>query len=261
MNSCDEIVKDVIECPRCELRNDLIEEYGDNCKYCSFAFYYSQQDIDKNKYKYIMIMQNFALHNNWDKEEEYHTYSRLKEGDDIIKIMQCYLKKCFKEDNKHFSEQFFNILREYHLIMYNNLEEYFDNYFLSEFIVTDLVKCRANTEKVSDRQIKTCAEYYLCKELKNYASGKLIFTFSSRTWKFLYHSEEIQPKLVNDNHNDSEQDKISNIHGMLFRSEKLNAHLIPLAHFSKRQFNYYLRNSYFNYLEDGLKKYTDGKLA
>ena len=164
MNSYDEIRTNVIKCSRCELRQDLIKTYRDICDYSSFGFYYSSRD-DAEKSKYIMIMQNPGLPDKWDSYKEYEEYSKIKDGDDFVPTMQKYLINWLEEHNKHFSEPFFNILREYHLIDYNNIEDYLEGKFLSEFLVTDLVKCRAKTEKIGGEQITTCAEYYLFKEL------------------------------------------------------------------------------------------------
>jgi hypothetical protein len=243
MNLYDELVHKLLKCGACKLR----ENGGDTIDYSSFGLYYFDQDAKKSKY--IMVMQNPGLPSAWQNFEECKDYSKIKEGDDFVPNMQRYLIKWLKDKNPHFYKPFFESLREYGLICYNDLDKYLADDFFSDFLVTDLVKCRAKTENIKKDYIEKCAGDYLCKELECYAPRKLIFAFSSRTWEFL--SLRFLVEKLN-----GDERRVSNVHGMLFKSNILNAHLIPLAHFSQRQFNNYLRNSYFDYLKEGLRDYN-----
>lgn len=44
-------------------------------------------------------------------------------------------------------------------------------------------------------------------------------------------------------------------HGKLFKSKFAGTYFIPLSHFSQVHFNKFLRNSYFDYLSEGLSEY------
>jgi hypothetical protein len=134
------------------------------------------------------------------------------------------------------------------LIKYDDLDAYLKGQFFSDFLFMDLVKCRADTDEIKDVHIDTCTQNYLYNELAMYGKNKLIFAFSSRTWEQICSEfiQELKPQ----------ERKVSNVHGRLYRSDTLPAYFIPLAHFSQRQYNNYLRNSYFDYLEEGIKKYS-----
>ncbi|MBI4316448.1 MAG: hypothetical protein HY679_10960 [Chloroflexi bacterium] len=253
MNVCDEVVGAVSRCRKCELRQLFTTGYKDSIKYHSFCFYYSHEDAKKSKF--VMVMQNPGLPRQWRESDEYEQMSMANKNS-FVGLMQKYLIQ-WLTDNRRFAEGFFKALSENKLIHYGNLEEYLEKQFLSDFLVTDLVKCRAETEKLKKEHIKTCAELYLSRELQNYGRGKLIFAISSRTWEFLgteFNAKQVRLRFVGEAHDDDQ--KVAKAHGKLFRSEALNSYFIPLAHFSQRQFNNYLRDSYFEYLKDGLKEYA-----
>ncbi len=244
MNTYAEILRAVSACHECELRQSFIKNYRGSINYHSFCLYSSHRDAEKSKY--VMVMQNPGLPRKWRDSDEYVELPKAEEND-FISIMQKHLIRWFKR-NKSFSWKFFPTLKEYGLIRFDSVEEYLDEQFLSDFLVTDLVKCRAETGSIENAHIATCAELYLHRELQSYGRGKLIFAFSSRTWEFL--CSRYLHGLPNG------KQKVAKAHGELFRSDELNAYFIPLAHFSQRQFNNYLRDSYFAYLRDGLKEYA-----
>jgi len=252
MSVCDEVVAGVSRCRECELRQLFTTGYKDSIKYHSFCFYYSHEDAKKSKF--VIVMQNPGLPQQWRESDEYKDMSKANKNN-FVAHMQTHLIDWLKV-NRRFAEGFFKALSENKLIHYGNLEEYLEKQFLSDFLVTDLVKCRAETKTLKEEHIKTCAKFYLSKEIQSYGRGKLIFAISSRTWEFLrtkFNAKQVRPRFVGEAHDDDQT--VAKAHGKLFRSEALNSYFIPLAHFSQRQFNNYLRDSYFEYLKDGLKEY------
>jgi uracil-DNA glycosylase len=235
---------EIAECRECNLRQLFTEEYKGSNKYHSFTFYYDPQKVEKSKY--IIVMQNPGLPKNWSNLKEYQMLSQTKH-DNFISISREYLIQWFRNENTNFHEKFFNVLKEYGLVQFNNLDNYLKNNFLSDFIVTDLVKCRAKTEKIKSENITVCSNRFLFNEIHHYGKNKLVFAFSSRAWESLY------SKFIEDQNNDDR--RVSNSHGKLFPVINTNLYFIPLAHFSQRQYNNYLRESYFDYLKEGLEQY------
>lgn len=237
----------IVKCHSCELRNLVAKNYKPKNKYHSFGFYYEPKDIEKSKY--VIVMQNPVWPKGWKNSEEYKELSQIKSAR-FISTSKKYLVQWLSKKNKTFSEKFFGALKEYKLVEYDDLKNYMENKFLSDFLVTDLVKCRTETKDIKPEHIEKCSKQYLFNEIIHCAKNKLIFAFSSRTWEVLY--REFIPEQ------NSDDKKVSNAHGKLFSSKIPNSYFIPLAHFSQRQFNYYLRDSYFDYLKKGLKEYTKG---
>ena len=233
------ILTDILDCNKCSLKKTFDSEFH------SVTFYYTEANA--KSCRYIMILQNPGIPKNWKKRNEYKALLNTNRSK-FIDISQEYLYEWLYKKNYNFSEKFFSALKRNNLINYNDLELYLKGQFFSDFLFMDLVKCRADTAEIRDLHIDTCTENYLQKEIEVYGKNKLIFAFSSRTW------EHISYKFIRGLK--PEERKVSNVHGLLFRSDTLPAHFIPLAHFSQRQYNNYLRNSYFEYLDEGLKKYS-----
>jgi hypothetical protein len=253
------IVNSIFDCTDCELRKEFHENNPSSTEFHSFCFYYTQKNAQSD-FKYIIVLQNPGLiRGDLQENPEYKALSTAQNNVDFVAIMQKFLVLWLKNQNFCFLEKFLEILEDKKLIKYDKLEKYLDldeeNNFFSDFLVTDLVKCRAETRNIRNRHINTCAERYLCKELENYAKEKLIFSFSSRTWGFI--CDQYNPRSLHKSENNNH--RVVNDHGFLFeiKSGNLNTHIIPLAHFSQTQFNNYLRNSYFDYLCAGLKKYRE----
>jgi hypothetical protein len=167
MNLYEEIVANVLKCNKCGLREKVInkyEDYKNSSDYCLFHFYYSHESALKSKF--IIIMQNPGLlGKNFKKNKEYKDLSMIKKGDDFVSTMNGYLREWLRGKNKHFSKTFLDTLRDCGLITkYDNIDNYWEKYFNSEFIVTDLLKCRAETEDIKEENIKNVRN---CTYIKN----------------------------------------------------------------------------------------------
>ncbi len=242
----------VLKCHECELRREF-EKHNERCsKYCSFGFYYTEKQAQRSRF--VFLTQNPGLASS--RSSEYQELDRPPEGD-YVRIMQRQYAKWLMNKNPAFSKPFFAALKAAGLIKYDDLSEYLDRRFYEDFLVTDLVKCRANTSAIKDDHVDKCTEAFLTEELKDYGHGKLVFAFSSRTWGYLTNDRFSPKPVAAEGKPAGRMDRVSRVHGMLFRSDTLDAWIMPLAHFSQRQFNYYLRDSYFRYLKEGLKRYND----
>ena len=217
----------IAKCTKCN-------DFNKNRDIYTFATYYNDEHISSQKF--MLIMQNPGPS---------HNLNECKNSKDYINQTRLNLTDWLMKKNKDFSNYFFGILKKYNLIIFDNLETYFKKQFFEDFTVTDLVKCICNTSKLSNEHINNCSDF-LRQEIEKHKSVTLIFSFSKRTWNFLaknYLSDE-----------DFDQ-SITNVHGNFYRLNKINKFVIPLAHFSQRMSNYYLKLSYYEYLEEGVKNY------
>ena len=248
MPEVQEIISQIIECNGCDLRKNIIKHYGEkiNSPYDTFHFYYSQSDIKIARF--IAIMQN----PNPPKEGEIKKPSIIDGDEKFIAANRQFLISWLKTKNGSFLEKFVKILRKYKLLEYVIGDPNFDGSFLKDFLFTDIVKCKSYTKSVSPENVGTCHGKYLKKELEQFGKDKLIFVFSSRAWESIYDHYIYMPTQENI---DKKLNKVTHVHGQLFKSEILNSYFIPLVHFS--QLNNLLRNSYFEYLEEGLKEYSE----
>lgn len=184
------------------------------------------------------------------KSAEYKDLLNNANEDNFTEVMRKWFSIWLLGKNKNFSINFFETLRRSGLISYDSIQDYIGHEsggFYEDFIVTDLVKCRKDTKDIANENIEICGNTYLSKEIDSHNNIELIFSFSTRTWEYLR-----KTKLKS-------QDNtlpVSNAHGRLYKLDNSDKYIIPLAHFSQTIFNYYLRNSYFDYLKDGLQSFT-----
>jgi len=128
-----------------------------------------------------------------------------------------------------------------------------------DFYFTDAVKCRAPTNKLKDEHFEKCFEKFLNEEIR-YLKPKLIFAFSSRAWNILKKKVrmkgvgEAPPIIKRGTEGRTHEPSLVKAHGYLYMHSR-GHFIIPLAHMSRKQFAFYLRNSYFDYLENGLRVY------
>ncbi len=115
--------------------------------------------------------------------------------------------------------------------------------------MTDLIKYRVKTKNIDDKHCKAGFKNHLKKELE-YIDPKLIFVFSSNTWDTIKEKIDIEP--IDDK---VDVDNVASNHGYLFRTNhtSIDTYIIPLTHFSMVSYSNTLRNSYFDYLKEGIK--------
>ena len=243
--------KQVECCKQCELRKKAVDYLRKEIKLSDGAEFtlYSLPD-GKKRQPYMFIMQNPGMGRKKDYKKEIDDIKNAKGGLEKVNQFKRYLIVWLKK-NSNFMTNFLNLLKKYQLITFDDVNAYIEDRFLKDFYVTDLVKCRADTNwlgtnrKRGEIDPSVCFNKFLKEEITK-VKPKLIFLFSSRAW-------DVFKKIYN-----LSTEKLKNAHGNLFKI-KDGAYIIPLAHFSQRQFNNYLRDSYFDYLEEGIKAYTSKK--
>ncbi|WP_445478298.1 hypothetical protein ACULLL_18820 [Lysinibacillus irui] len=172
--------------------------------------------------------------------------------------------------NKEFFLKFFSLLGLFNLIQIqikshaelmnyiNSGDIYNDIYF------TDGLKCRGRTSDFKPEHYKYCFSKYTKREISRLPNLKLIFVFSTRTWDSFYN--EFSPVQIQEFNTESM--KVTQVHGLVFKtnikmegdnSDK-KVHVIPLVHMSPNTRNNTLRNTYFEFLNEGLKYYDRIKL-
>jgi hypothetical protein len=234
-------------CASCELRSLITNFFESKNDYLNFTYYFS--DEHAKSAKFMIVLQNPGEINRKKNREVYSKLLKVSEDESFIKIQREELLK-YMHDNQHFFPRFIALLKKSNLISYSYKKDDpgFDYIFLKDFIVSDAVKCRATTENIKESYIIECTNKYLFKEIELYGQNKLIFVFSTRAWRAVY------CKFFNPENNN---DKVAKVHGRLFYHPGLKSYFIPLAHFSKNSFNHMLRNSYLDYLEEGLSEYKE----
>lgn len=170
---------------------------------------------------------------------------------DYIAVYQRYAAEWFVLKNKHFAGRFFPILDELDLIQVQDWKTYVKDAFFDDFYMTDLVKYRVTTGDIEDQHRKESYEEQLKHELEA-IDIDLAFAFSSRLWKTLHEEVPLEPRSAGA----PESSSVSECHGHLYQAGKpLNCEVIPLSHYSRQIYGHYLRDSYFDYLQEGLGQF------
>jgi uracil-DNA glycosylase len=223
----------------------LVDEIID-CNKCNFnkqkVLYFTNENP-----KIAFVMQNPGSEGKQEKED-----IKGKTNSEMVYVWRKYLKKWIRRNNNFF-DPFFQRLSEYKLINYKDFETFLTNQIFNEIYITDAIKCRVKTEELRSENFDNCSGFLL-QELRAANQLNLIFAFGARTWDWFL--KKYAPQIINDNV-DIANKKVTNAHGYLFKMniDNQNYFIIPLLHMSPRIVNNILRNSYFDYLEDGLREY------
>lgn len=216
----------------------------------SYTFYFDWERDESPSF--MFLVQNpgplvSRRHLDDEADELLDTASYLEQ----VRVNRGYLKNWLWRQNSRFSEGFFPLLAEHGLIQYDSLEEYLNGAFYSDFILTDVVKYRVSTSEIGGGRGGNAEVSYdtlLSSELEA-IEPDLIFAFGSRCWQVLYRNLDLEP--IQD---DAElTTSVTNAHGYSFQYD--GGCVIPLTHFSGQ--NSFLRNSYHDYLDDGLRAFQD----
>jgi uracil-DNA glycosylase len=119
--------------------------------------------------------------------------------------------------------------------------------FFDDFYLADVVKYRTDSHRPAQRN----ASYHeLLQDELTAISPEIVFVFGGDAWSLV--RSQMDPVPLDGI--DGDASKVTEAHGYPFRIEEpVETLVIPLVHFSGRVYHSLLRNSYFDYLEDGLR--------
>ena len=219
----------------------------------AYAFYYDWERDPSPKF--VFLVQNPGpLVNRRHLDDEAEELLEAVDADNPyltqVRINRGYLKDWLWRRNGKFSENFFPLLSEHGLIEYESLEHYLEGGFYADFALTDVVKYRVRTSAIDGGRggnAEVSYEDFLAPELEA-LDPDLIFSFGSRCWRVLYRNLDVTPV----DGDEALTNSVTNAHGYAFQYD--GGYIIPLTHFSGR--NTFLRNSYYEYLSEGLDSFA-----
>lgn len=249
-----------IEYPESPALRDLLDQAREHAQeeLTSAGVEVSSSDVNKSTYTY---------YHDWEREDPIYAFIVQNPGQlqrrhemegireaqsplDYVRTYQKYAVDWLIEKNAHFSREFFPMLDRNGLISLDDGDwnRYVREEFYDDFYLTDLVKYRVRTGDIDDEHRQAGLEEHLGPELRRLGPD-VVFAFSSRVWNTFLENLNPTP-LSNGAGLDS---KVSRAHGYLYHIENpIDAYVVPLSHFSSRVYALLLRDSYFEYLADGL---------
>ncbi|MBW3110286.1 uracil-DNA glycosylase family protein [Bacillus sp. MCCB 382] len=247
-----EIIEDVYDCTDC------------NHKKSCDRIIYEQQQIPQ----IAVVLQNPGTPPEDIKEAENKSLRGMNNAEKAA-YHSGELKKWIvstSNGNQQFFLRFFSLLYKNNLIRsqiqnVQDLKMYVDSgQVFKDVYFTDGLKCRGETKDFSHKHFKYCMGKYLKREILALENLKLLFVFSTRSWEAfnsVYDLKQIQVSKV-------ESKKVAQVHGYVFRTEigveekneNRKVHVIPLVHMSQVSRNNTLRDSYFDYLEEGMEYFS-----
>ncbi|WML43135.1 hypothetical protein [Neobacillus sp. PS3-40] len=241
-----------------------IAEQVYTCKVCPHAntferIYYQQRSTPHIAF----ILQNPGSPNKKDKEQ----LDKIKNESSEFKASfhTKGLKNWLLDNGKGNTEYFYKFFRllykskliETAISEIDDFRDYVNNDNLfNDVYFTDAVKCVGKTKDM-DKLVDVfdnCVNSYLVKEFSLLENLEYIFVFSTRGWnafRNIFNEYECVSNPSLDNFT------VAQSHGYVFNVNISNEHerivkAIPLTHMSKTNRNNTLRDSYFDYLEEGL---------
>lgn len=218
----------------------------------SFTYYHNWKHDDPNC---VLLIQDpgplYDRHKN-----EVQTIRDLGTDPDPLDLTSLHRRFAISwlvQRNADFTQKFIEACTEHDVVTpggdwreYVEQEAFFDDFYLA-----DVVKYRTDSHTHNQR----IASYrgYLRDELQ-YVDPELLFVFGGDAWSLL--RSRMDPVPVEGL--DIDPSKITEAHGHPFRiSQPVETTVIPLVHFSGRVYHNLLRDSYFDYLEQGLATLTN----
>ncbi len=169
-----------------------------------------------------------------------------QKDDGQARALQEWLKSA-----KDYGKQFLEALNERKILHFQQV----DDYLSSGSIFKDICFLSASSVPKKTSVLKAVrprnGNANIDLELKRLPRLRVVFVFSTRIWDALY--KKYQPVLVGGRPTPVSA-KITKVHGLPFEMDYAGRKilLIPLVQMDQKVFNNLLRNSYFDYLADGL---------
>lgn len=258
-----------------------IEEILDNyysragyCKRCPLAdkergIHFYNDSFKQNK---ILIFQNPGegrSEEDKEKSSKIKSFMKARDMDQLVKVCQ----EAFKGWKTDFFSDFFDTLKEREIVNFDTFNTYkrTSNLF-RDFYITDVVKCVAKTGEIYGKPEQYCSNYLKKELLKKISKTSdkrvLIFTFGNVAYRFFQNSKIFELKKVFGKTELHKDEPVTKRHGYLhlytnkgIEGREKEFYVIHLTHLSKRARIFTLRESYFDYLKEGLQSYQGaGKL-
>jgi uracil-DNA glycosylase len=234
-------------------------------------------DEDKN-YEFMFVLQNPLKPKKHMKE--YEDEKKKSESAPTlakrVEVHRDHMSGWFLEPaNFEFMKEFLKSFKKFDLIPEWNFEddssirEYIrgkDFRFYRKFFVTDLVKYWCDPEDIKRNLEDPEYDRHITEHLKaeiKLAKPQLVLAFGRLVWDQLkkeFHPEPHQRLEGIDPYRDK---TVSNVHGFVFHAKPSSIDqdffIIPLVHMSNNARNRLLRDSYFEYLREGLRYYSSHK--
>lgn len=245
-NPINKKLKDLLKEAKKNAKDVFNEKDKSLIKKLSYTFYPPRS---KNP-EFMLILQNpgkYKKDNKSDKDEKNEIKAVFRYPEKLSEFFNIALEDWLFKKNETFMLRFLEIINN------SRKSKITEKNFLEYMYFTDLVKYRAGTEDIKigkKENAEASFDEFIKAEIEE-LKPKLIFTFSTRTWEII--KRKMNPKLVNKNIKYSNLSAVTNAHGFLYKSQNSDIYIIPLVHFSRR--NFFLRNSYFDYMKEGVDTY------
>jgi len=245
-----DLINEIYECTDCD--------HKDGCN----KVYYKQR---LNPHIAIILQNPGPPAKNYEKKEK-EILGNLSHEEKAVYHSNELKKWLLGSYNKEFFLKFFSLL-EAHNVIDTGIKGYteLENYICSGDIYNDVyfthgLKCRGRTNDFKPKHYNYCFNKYIKREISRLPNLKLIFVFSTRTWDSFY--GEFAPVPIQNTF--IYNMKVTQVHGNVFKVSLQTkgsnlvrpVHVIPLVHMSPNTRNNTLRNSYFEFLREGLEYYA-----
>lgn len=228
----DDMMKFIYKCIACESSRDKERD-----------FYYYSMDA-----KIGMMMQNPGLGRKKKKHNNSSIMGYKEKFQNDLKGLINWIMKA----NYSFFKEFFDELIDRNIIDYEDYDSYVSTGdIFKDIYFFDAVKCKMHTQDLKEEHLHNCMINIVSHELGYFRKMELLFVFSTRAWESF--KKQYKPKIISGKIEGS----LAKVHGYL-HSCQINGkilYVIPLVHMSPVSRNNLLRNSYFDYLKEGLDQY------
>jgi len=172
---------------------------------------------------------------------------------ELVSLHRRFATSWLIQRNADFAEKFLTACaRNGYADVDNDWERYVENGgFFDDFYLTDVIKYRIGDHDTPHHR----ASYrgYLADELRH-VEPELLFVFGGDAWGVVRSAMDPTP-LVDI---DGDASKVTDAHGYPFRvTSPAETVAVPLVHFSGRIYHSLLRDSYFDYLSEGLQAVSE----
>ena len=170
------------------------------------------------------------------------------EPTDLVSLHRRFAISWLVQRNADFAEQFVDVCAQHGIATpRSDWDEYIaGGDFFDDFYLADVVKYR--TDSHTHQQRLASYREFLREELQS-IDPDVLFVFGGDAWSLVL--SEMNPTLRE--RIDVDRSKVTDVHGFPFQVNfPIKTTVVPLVHFSGRVFHSLLRNSYFDYLDEGL---------